>query len=90
MRYRLPLRSGDRMRAACRVAKSTAARVVFEQQIWLRPRDGGPEQLALTAEAVVVSLDSHYRPKRLDAALRQRLEAGAPAGGPPLPLQELL
>ena len=92
MRYLLPLRSGDRFRAACRVARATAARVVFEQQIWVQPRapGGGPERLALTAEAVVVSLDAHYRPKRIDAALRRRFEAGERADGPPVPLQELL
>lgn len=90
MKYRLPLRSGDRFRAACRVTRATAARVVFEQQIVIVPRDGSPEQLALSAEAVVVSLDAQYRPKRIDAAVRQRLVAGAPAGGPLVPLQELL
>lgn len=90
MRYLLPLRSGDRFRAACRVARATAARVVFEQQIWVQPRNGGPERLALTAEAVVVSLDAHYKPKRIDAALRRRFEAGQRADGPPVPLQELL
>lgn len=32
MKYVRPLRSGDRFRGTCRVAKCTAARMVFEQQ----------------------------------------------------------
>lgn len=118
MRYLRPLRSGDRFRGTCRVVKATAARLVFEQQLWLLPRrtpasasngsgsaggssqggagqepGGEQEQLVLSAEAVVVSLDSSYKPKRINAALRDLLLAGrrpegVEAGG--LSLQELL
>ena len=50
------------------------------------------EQLVMTAEAVVVSLDSSYKPKRLAPRLRELLLAGAPAAGQgtPMQLQELL
>ena len=81
-------------------------RLVFEQQIWRVPRkhaaaaggSGGAageqeaqgEELVLTAEAVVVSLDQRYKPKRISAALRERLLSGAAAQGPPIPLQEFL
>lgn len=137
MRYLRPLRSGDRFRGTCRVVKATAARLVFEQQLWLLPAsthstsggcggtgsgssgssgsstgDGGSstgdgggqqhegqqqqgdeEQLVLTAEAVVVSLDAQYKPKRIDARLRQLLMTGEVPGGEgagTLHVQELL
>lgn len=102
MRYIRPLRSSDRFRGCCRVAKCTAARAVFEQQIWLLPRrrhaaagsaaaqEGQQEELVLTAEAVVVSLDSAYKPKRMSAALRERLLASAAVEGPLISLQEIL
>lgn len=117
MRYLRPLRSGDHFRGTCQVTKATAARLVFEQQLWLLPRrrhgsdagsggdgSGGPqaggqepgeelEQLVLSAQAVVVSLDSAYKPKRINAALRELLLTGTPpAGAEPgtLSLQELL
>ena len=116
MRYVRPLRSGDRFRGTCRVAKATAARVVFEQQLWLLPprqhaASGGSsggggegqaqqqlkqqqqeeELLVLDAQAVVVSLDSHYKPRRIDARLRQLLVTGAaPPGEGGLSVQELL
>lgn len=115
MRYLLPLRSGDRFRGTCRVVKATAARLVFEQQLWLLPRrrpgesgssdgsgtqpavgqEAGGEQgqLVLSAEAVVVSLDSAYKPKRINPSLRQLLLTGAPPAGAEagsLSLQELL
>lgn len=115
MRYLRPLRSGDRFRGTCRVVKTTAARLVFEQQLWLLPRRsrasvaahngassagqqqaaaaGEEEQLVLSAEAVVVSLDSSYKPKRISPRLRELLQTGAPsaaAGQEPLQLQELL
>lgn len=116
MRYIRPLRSGDRFRGSCRVVKATAARLVFEQQLWLLPPrarasssgngngdvaqqrqqeggQGGEEQLVLTAEAVVVSLDSQYKPKRIDARLRQLLVTGVapPSEGAGLvQVQELL
>ncbi|PRW56227.1 long-chain acyl- thioesterase -like [Chlorella sorokiniana] len=48
------------------------------------------EELVLTAEAVVVSLDKRYKPKRISAALRERLVSGTASEGPPIPLQELL
>lgn len=48
------------------------------------------EELVLTAEAVVVSLDKRYKPKRISAALRERLVSGAANEGPPIPIQELL
>ncbi|KAI7843981.1 hypothetical protein COHA_002519 [Chlorella ohadii] len=48
------------------------------------------EELVLTAEAVVVSLDKRYKPKRISPALRERLVSGAASEGPPIPLQELL
>lgn len=35
-------------------------------------------QLVLSAEAVVVSLDGNYRPKRLAPELRQALLSGSP------------
>ena len=35
-------------------------------------------QLVLSAEAVVVSLDRNYRPKRLSAALRKAMLRGQP------------
>ncbi len=35
-------------------------------------------QLALSGEAVVVSLDKNYRPKRLSAALKESLVSGQP------------
>lgn len=104
MRYLRPLRSGDRFRGTCRVVKATAARLVFEQQLWLQPwrRHAHPapngskeehrdeeELLVLSAEAVVVSLDSSYKPKRINARLRELLLTGAPAGEL-LQLQELL
>lgn len=99
MKYLRPLRSGDHFRGTCRVVKATAARLVFEQQLWLLPRplhgDGSEqqqEQLVLSAEAVVVSLDSSYKPKRINPKLRELLVAGraAAAGGERLQLQELL
>lgn len=52
--------------------------------------EGEPEELVLTAEAVVVSLDKRYKPKRISAALRERLVSGAASDGPPIPLQEFL
>lgn len=105
MRYLRPLRSGDRFRGTCRVTKATGARLVFEQQLWLLPArssgaghsgssssEGKQNQLVMTAEAVVVSLDSSYKPKRLSSRLREVLLAGAPAAGdgPAMQLQELL
>jgi acyl-CoA thioesterase FadM len=108
MRYLRPLRSGDRFRGTCRVSKATGARLVFEQQLWLLPpRSSGAahssrsssseeqqqqEQLVMTAEAVVVSLDASYKPKRLSPHLRELLLAGVPAAGhgPAMQLQELL
>ncbi|KAL4457603.1 hypothetical protein ABPG75_012468 [Micractinium tetrahymenae] len=119
MRYLLPLRSGDRFRGTCRVVKATAARLVFEQQLWLLPRrrhsscngsggtgsttqqaaaqqaeaEGEREQLVLSAEAVVVALDSGYKPKRINAALRQLLLTGRPPAGAEagsMSVQELL
>jgi acyl-CoA thioesterase FadM len=100
MKYLRPLRSGDHFRGTCRVVKATAARLIFEQQLWLLPRrsHGGSskrqedEQLVLSAEAVVVSLDSSYKPKRISPKLRELLVAGraAAGGGERLQLQELL
>ena len=107
LRYLQPLRSGDRVRGTCRVLKATAARLVFEQQLWRLPprhahsgsggggqQGGAGEQLVLSAEAVVVSLDADYKPKRLRPELREALLTGrAPpraAGQPGLHLQELL
>lgn len=94
LQFRAPLRSGDRYRGTCFVSAATAARLVFRQEIWrVGAAPGEEDQLALKAEAVVVSLDSRYRPKRINPALRDALLTGrvvAPPGQEPLPLQELM
>lgn len=90
LKYLAPLRSGDHFRGTCRVSKATAARLVLEQQLWRLPPkstsasssssedDNVGEQLVLTAEATVVSLDNSYRPKRLSAALCEAMITGQP------------
>lgn len=65
-------------------------------QIWQLPRRHGggggqqEEQLVLAAEAVVVSLDENYKPKRITAELRDRLLHGALSEGPLIPMEELM
>ena len=130
LKYLRPLRSGDRFLGTCRLVKATAARLVFEQQLWrLPPRRHGAEgqqqahtlaanggdssssssslsssspaaalqqqrgELVLSAEAVVVSLDSSYRPKRINPLLREAMATGRPvaaADGQPVHMQELM
>lgn len=94
LKFRAPLRSGDRFRGTCRVSAATAARLVFQQEIWRLPgAPGEAEQLVLSAEAVVVSLDKSYRPKRINPALKDALLTGRPLAEPgqqPLAMQELM
>ena len=94
LQFRAPLRSGDRFRGTCWVSAATAARLVFQQEIYrVAGQSGETEQLVLKAEAVVVSLDKNYRPKRINPSLRDALLTGRPLAEPgqePLAIQELM
>lgn len=67
--YRAPLRSRDRFTVTVAVKEVTGARVVLRQRIC----KAGETRPAVEAEAVAAFLDERGRPKRLDAALRERL-----------------
>ena len=85
MRYLRPLRSGDHVRGTCRVVTATAARLVFQQQLWLVPRrrrqhdaapveagagSGGTENNGDLEELLV--LDATATVVSLDAAYRPK------------------
>lgn len=74
MRFVAPLRSCDRFRVGVRVSRVSAARAVFEQEIVRHPQSEQQQpQVVLTATAIVVVLDSRYRPKRISSELRELL-----------------
>jgi len=82
LNFQGPLRSQDEFEVCAWVERVTGARIVVGQSIkLLRPgrsvendtRKSG--QPILTAEAVVVFLDSEYRPTRVPPGIKQRFEA---------------
>jgi acyl-CoA thioesterase FadM len=74
LQFKGPLRSRDRYRVSVWVEKLTAARLVLGQQVELIGNATSGSKPVLSAQAVVVWLDAQYRPIRLPADVRPKLQ----------------
>ena len=82
VKYRQPLRSGDRVIGTCCCPKATSVRLFFEQTLTRLPRPPSvSDQEVVLASATCVYLNQTYRPKRFPAGVIEAVQTGHPWEG---------
>ncbi|XP_024536679.1 acyl-acyl carrier protein thioesterase ATL3, chloroplastic-like [Selaginella moellendorffii] len=69
MKFLSPLRSGEDFVVTARISSSSAARIFFEQTIYKLPN----QEAVLEAKATAVCLDRNYKPVRVPANFKSKL-----------------
>ena len=82
VKYRQPLRSGDRVMGTCCCPKATPVRLFLEQTLTRLPRTPSEsDQEVVLASATCVYLDQTYCPKRFPAGVIEAVQTGKPWEG---------